>query len=230
MTNNPNDNRPNQPDPSGFNHPEGYSSYEPLHSDSTQPTYGQDQYGQDQYGQEQYGQGGYEQPAYGQSEYGQSQYGQDYYGQQGYGQPAPYGAPGVAPASNGMAVGALVTGIIGLLFAVLFFPLGIILGIVATVLGFIAMRKANTLEATAQQQGMPVNSRKGLAIGGLATGIISLVISLALLVFGINFARELMDSGIIEACQEFANDPQALNECLMREMENNPNLPGGSSN
>lgn len=81
----------------------------------------------------------------------------------------PY-AQAPAPASNGMAVAALVLGILGLLGAFCFgFP-GLLFGIIAVVLGILGLRKANTLPGTPQ---------KGVAIGGIVTGAIGLLIGLA---------------------------------------------------
>jgi hypothetical protein len=103
--------------------------------------------------------------AYGQpASYGQAPY------QQAPGQP--YGAPGQPfpgnkPPSNGLAVAALVVGIISLLLA--WIPVvnivSIVGGIAALVLGIVAVRKAN--QGTA--------GGKGMAIGGTVLGGVSLV-------------------------------------------------------
>lgn len=90
---------------------------------------------------------------------------------------APYA---VAPAreSNSLAVAALVVGIIGLLGAFCFgFP-GLLLGLIAVVLGIMGIRRANELPGAPQ---------KGLAVAGIVIGSISLLIGLAiaaLIVFG----------------------------------------------
>src|SRR4029079_10672950 len=59
----------------------------------------------------------------------------------GYGAPrdaygAPYGAVAPAP-QNGMGTAALVLGIVGLVFSVLFFPLGFVLAAIGLVLGIL---------------------------------------------------------------------------------------------
>lgn len=213
MTYNPNGSPNDRPDPSGFNHPEGYSSY-----DSSQSGFDQDGYGQSSYGQSDYGQN-----SYGQQGYGQSAYGQDAYGQQSYGQPGAFGGQAVPQQVNNLALAALICGVISLVFIVLFFPLAIVLGLVAIVLGVMGMRRAKAIEET-NQYGVQT-SRRGLAIGGLVTGIISTVISVVLMIVGFKFAQELLDSGIVEACEPYANDTKALEECLERELENNPNFP-----
>jgi hypothetical protein len=81
----------------------------------------------------------------------------------------PY-AQAPAPASNGMAVAALVVGILALLGAFCFgFP-GLLFGVIAVVLGILGLRRANTLPGTPQ---------KGVAIAGIVTGAIGLLIGLA---------------------------------------------------
>lgn len=133
-----------QPPNSGFGSP-GYPS----------PSYGQPSYGQQPYGQ----------PSYGQPSYDQPQYGQPQYGQQPYGYPQP-GYPQAG--TNGMAIGALVTGLSSLpaLFAC---GLGAISGIVAIILGVIALNQLKT-----NPQG-----GKGMAIGGIASGGVAIFLAIA---------------------------------------------------
>jgi len=87
----------------------------------------------------------------------------------GYGAPPPPGfgapqpgqwapAPPVAGQSNGMAVAALVCGIIS------FFCLGLLLGIPAVVLGFLGLNKSKELGGTGKGQAIA-----GIVLGGLAT-------------------------------------------------------------
>jgi len=208
MTYNPNGSPNDRPDPSGFNHPEGYSSYDAGQSGFDQGGYDQSSYGQSQYSQD---------------DYGQPTYGLDSYGQQSYGQPGAFGGQAVPQQVNNLALAALICGVISLVFIVLFFPLAIVLGLVAIVLGVMGMRRAKAIEET-NQYGVQT-SRRGLAIGGLVTGIITTVISVVLMIVGFKFAQELLDSGIVEACEPYANDTKALEECLERELENNPNFP-----
>lgn len=114
--------------------PNAYGQQQPPYGDQQQPQYGdQNQYGQQPpYGQQPtYEQTAYNQPQYGDpQQYGQQpQYGQQYpaYGQQ---QPGPYaggypqGAYAPPPATNTMAILALIFGII-------FAPLGIVFGFIA---------------------------------------------------------------------------------------------------
>lgn len=70
--------------------------------------------------------------------------------------------------NNGMAVAALVTGILGALMAWLIAIVGLILGIVAVVLGFVARRGGATGQATT-----------GIALGALAIvmAVINMIIA-----------------------------------------------------
>lgn len=204
MTYNANGGFYDRPDPSGFNHPEGYSSYDS--------------------GESGFDQSGYEQPQYRQDNYGLQAYGQQPYGQQSYGQPGTFGGQAVPQQTNNMALAALIVGIVSLVCIILF-PLGLLLGLVAIVLGVMGIRRAKAIEET-NQYGVQT-SRRGLAIGGLVTGIIATVISAVILILGIQLMQAVVDSGMIEACEPYvrANDNEGLQECLERELENNPNFP-----
>lgn len=101
-----------------------------------------------------------------------------------------------APPSNGLAVAALVLGIIGL---ILFFSVwgGIILGALAIVFG--ALGRANAKKGAANG---------GLATAGLVLGIVAVVASflfLALVVSVVNDTQDLFDQ--VEICLDNPNDP-----------------------
>lgn len=96
--------------------------------------------------------------------------------QSGAPQSPPPGAPGAPAAppyaagqqpSNGMAVAALVLGIVGVVFVFIFAPIAIILGILGVVFGIIGRNryKAN-----------PAVGRQGLATAGLICGIIAAIL------------------------------------------------------
>lgn len=133
-------------------------------------------------------QGQYPQGQYSQGQYPQGQYPQGQFPPAGYGQP--YGAP--PSGSNGLAITALVLGVL----AVITFwlpPLALVLGIVAVVLGFLGMRKADEVGG------------RGLAIGGLVTGAIGLLIGLGLIILGAliwNVATEAAEGWEYELEQE----------------------------
>ena len=85
----------------------------------------------------------------------------------------PWAPVAPAPESNGMAIAAMVVGILSLVTFWLC-GLGAVLGLVAVVLGAVALSKANKT---------PARTGRGQAIAGIATGAVALVISLAFLVF-----------------------------------------------
>ncbi|HYI60532.1 MAG TPA: DUF4190 domain-containing protein [Acidimicrobiales bacterium] len=95
------------------------------------------------------------------------------FGQQpGYPQPG-YGAP-VANQSNGMAIGALVTGLI----AMLCFP---VLGLVSIPLGIVAIKRSKALNGNG----------KGMAIAGIITGVIGIIWGIAFLALVVFAANEV---------------------------------------
>ena len=105
--------------------------------------------------------------------------------QPGYGAPGGYPPPGgygggypppVAKQSNGVAIAALVCGILTIVTCL--FPLGL----VAAILGFVGLSKAKNLNG----------SGRGMAIGGIVTGIIGLI-SGAVLVFAVFLVNDAVD-------------------------------------
>lgn len=127
-------------------------------TDSTNPPQDNSGFGSGHSGPPQSG-GGYQPPTY---DSGQSdQYGQPY-GQQGYG--------GGATGTNGLAIAALVVGILALLtfWTVLG---GIVLGIAGIILGVMGMSKAKQLNG----------SGKGMAIGGLVTAALGLLLTVLMI-------------------------------------------------
>lgn len=111
-----------------------------------------------------YNQNGYGQPAggqnYNQNEYGQPNggvnYNQNGYNQNGYNQP-PYGAATKSD-STGFGIASLVLGIISIF--TFFCCINYILAVIAIVLGIVQIVKS---------------SKKGLAIGGIVTAVISII-------------------------------------------------------
>jgi hypothetical protein len=97
----------------------------------------------------------------------------------------PYTGPG-APANNSKAVAALVCGIAGIVFAFCCGPIGIALGIVGIVLGYLSKQE---IQRSAGTQG-----GGQLAQGGLITGIVAIV--LAVIMMGIGAATNLGNFGV----------------------------------
>jgi hypothetical protein len=116
-----------------------------------------------------------------------------------------WGGSAGASTSTGMATTALVLGIVSLPMLI-FFGLGALLGIAAVVVGIIAVRRTNRGEA----------SGRGMAIGGIVTGAISVVLGIliviALFAFGFGFAGEL------ERCIEETGSQAICQERLEREL------------
>jgi hypothetical protein len=153
-------------------------------------------------GQPPYGQPQYPQPSYGdQQPYGEPQpYGQPQYGQQPYGQ-QPYGQP---QQSKGLAITALVLGILALLSS--WFFVGGALGLIAIVIGIIAVMQASKGKA----------GGKGMAITGVILGVVSVLITAAVLAFTVWFVNEVGESsfGDLTSCLMDANgDPELEAQC-----------------
>jgi hypothetical protein len=70
-------------------------------------------------------------------------------------------------------VAALAVGIAALIFAFLFFPLGLLLGIAAIVLGVMGRKRARV---------NPAIGRAGMALAGLILGVISTLLSLLIII------------------------------------------------
>lgn len=129
------------------------------------PAQGQPQQGYGQQGQQGYG-----------------QQGQQGYGQQGY-QNAPAGYDQGAPAkANGFGITALVLGILSIPAGIASWP-GILLGILAIIFGILGLRRVKARRA----------DNKGMAIAGLVTGIVGLVIGAIVLAAAIWFVNNAQD-------------------------------------
>lgn len=103
------------------------------------------------------------------------------------------GYSGGAPSRSlpqGLAVASLVLGILGILTSLIF--VGGLLGLIAVILGVVALGKAKRGEA----------GGRGLAIGGIVTGAIALLLTILLAV--------TVGSFFAENSKEFSN----LNECV----------------
>ena len=128
------------------------------------------------------------------------------------GEPVPPGqqAPPPRPGSNGLAIAALVCGIVALLLS--WIPvinvLALLLGLVAVGCGIGGIRKAGSTGA----------GQKGVAVGGLVTGILAILLSLVILV---GIATVFSDPDFREPFDRLreGDDPQDVLEDLEREME-----------
>ncbi len=110
---------------------------------------------------------GYGAPGYGPPAYGPAGYGPPGYGQQGYG----YGYGYTPPASNnGLAVGSLICGILGIAVCQ-------IVGIAALIMGYIARKR---IRETGEQGA-------GMALAGIILGWVSVALLLAIVLFYVGF-------------------------------------------
>jgi len=117
----------------------------------------------------------------------------------------PAGGPGDG---GGKGTGALVCGILSIPLAFLFFPVGLLLGVIAVILGVMARRESAGTD--------------GKATGGLITGVLGLVIGVAMLLFvGTFFAKHGKD---ISACSQQTTQA-AQQQCLNQRMGNNSTQP-----
>ena len=124
------------------------------------------------------------------------------YGQaQGYGQAPGYGQQTMRY-GGGMATAALVLGILALILCWTVFG-GIVLGIIAVVLGIIAARRASRGEAPG----------RGRAIAGIVTGAIGLVIAVALVAIGASFLNSTSGKNYTQCLQQAGNDQAAQQQC-----------------
>ncbi|KAA0019410.1 DUF4190 domain-containing protein [Antrihabitans cavernicola] len=170
---------------------------------SDQPPYSpQGPYGQQPYGQQPYGQ----QP------HGQQPYGQQPYGQQPYGQPPqapPYYSGGGPPygqqpqqGGSGLAIGALICAIIGILTCWTVIG-GIVLGIVALILGLIARSKAKKGES----------GGAGMSLAAVILGLLAIVLSIVLIVVGVGLFKKAGGDDLIDCMNKAGNNSSEQQKC-----------------
>ena len=84
--------------------------------------------------------------------------------------PQPYatGEYGAAtpPPQNGMGTAALVLGLVGLVFSVVFFPLGFVLAVIGLVLGLLGLKRV--------KRGIATN--RGMALSGTVLSVLALLV------------------------------------------------------
>ena len=118
--------------------------------------------------------------------------------------PADYGRPGWPAESrprNGMGTAALVLGIVGLVLS--FFLIGGLLGLVAVILGIVGLRRVRRGEA----------NNRGVAIAGIVTGALAILVAVVVGVFLAENADEIEDLG---DCLEDADTEQEREDCANR--------------
>jgi hypothetical protein len=115
---------------------------------------------------------------------------------------------------NGLGTAALVCGIVGFLLAIV--VLGGILGIVAVVLGIVALGRVRRGEA----------NNRGVAIGGIVTGALAIVLAGIIVAAGAAFWAENEDeiNDFRDCIEDAQGDERAEQECsdrFERELEQN---------
>ncbi len=115
----------------------------------------------------------------------------------------PYGNQPARTLPKGMAVASLVLGILGLVLAI--FLLGGFLGLVAVILGVVALGKIKRGEADG----------RGMAIAGIVTGGLAMLLAASLLAVGAAFfARNAEEFSNLADCVAAADNDQAeLDAC-----------------
>lgn len=139
--------------------------------------------------------------------------------QQGYPPgPAGYGAAPVAP-KNGLGIAALVLGIVSILAAVTLIGviLGIPLGLLALILGIIGMRRV----------GKGVATNKGVAIAGIVTGLLGLILSIAIVAVGATFFANSGGSDLVQCIQQAAGDQARTLQCQQQYQQQVEEQVGG---
>lgn len=150
-------------------------------------------------------------PQYPQQQYPQQQpYPQQYpapgqaYPQQQYpGQPASLQYGGAPPSkTNGLALAALIVGVVGLFLCWIPF-LGLVVGLIAVVLGFLGMKKSTEAGG------------RGLAIGGIAVGALTALIGLVFTVITLFVVKAANDN-----VDDWNDELDRINEEILEDIEN----------
>ena len=121
----------------------------------------------------------------------------------------PLAAPPSARPGNGLGVAALVLGVASLVAAVSFilFPLGLLGGLVAAVLGGIAVTRGRAKGAT----------NPGQATAGIVCGVLALAIAIVFAVrFGTFVARNTNVFTTFDNCIAKAGNRSAVSSCIAR--------------
>ena len=113
---------------------------------------------------------------------------------------------------SGLAVAALVVGVLALVTCWTVIG-GVVFGLVAIVLGLLALSKA--------RKGLA--GGRGMAIGGIVTGALGLVLAGALFAFGLSLLTSDPAKQLRECVERAGNDPAARTQCqreFERELQN----------
>lgn len=117
---------------------------------------------------------------------------------------APYDAPQTTarPRGSGMAIAALVLGILAVLLCWTVFG-GVLLGLIAIVLGVIAARRA--------KRGLA--DGRGMAIAGIVLGVLGLLLSVALVAIGLTVLNSSSGKNLQDCIKKAGDDQAAVQKC-----------------
>jgi hypothetical protein len=110
-----------------------------------------------------------------------------------------YAPPPQAP-KNGLGIAALVVAIIALISVVG----GVVLGIVAVILGFLGWQKARRGEAT----------NGGIAIAGIVLGILSIIEAIVVIVLSVWAFNEVGGTDYMDCLSKAGSDQEAAAQCV----------------
>ncbi|MGB0436157.1 MAG: DUF4190 domain-containing protein [Mycobacterium sp.] len=115
------------------------------------------------------------------------------------GYPGGYPPPAAAAPKNGLGVASLVVAIIAL-FSVVG---GIVLGVVAVILGFLGRGRVKRGEA----------DNGGVAIAGIVLGLLSIVVSIVVIAIAVWGFNEVGGTDYVDCVSRAGSDEQAIQEC-----------------
>lgn len=140
------------------------------------------------------------------------------YGSSSYGSMPPSNQPGqpVRPVvgGNGMATAALVLGILALITSWTVIG-GVILGLLAVILGFLGLRKARP----------NLGNGRGRAIAGIILGLLSIAIAIALVAFAVSIFNSEEAQNLQDCLRDAGANQSEIQQCeaeFRDQVTNNP--------
>jgi hypothetical protein len=112
-----------------------------------------------------------------------------------------YAPPPVAP-KNGLGIAALVVAIIGLVFCWTVVG-GVILGVSAVIIGFVARGRVKRGQAT----------NGGVAIAGIVLGFLAIIVSLVFIPIWIGMFEGMGGTDYVDCVSKAGQDPDAIQKC-----------------
>jgi Domain of unknown function (DUF4190) len=123
-----------------------------------------------------------------------------------YPPPQPYGAyppvPVAPPKKDGLGISALIVAILGLLFSWSVVG-GVVLGVVAVILGFVGRGRVKAGEA----------SNGGVALAGIILGALAVVVSLVFIAIWYGAFSDIGGSDYLDCVSKAGQDPRAVESC-----------------